>query len=91
MRHGVPEIEMNDDLNFFAHGPQRQIYRQVPNIVFSNALVETLLIKLGDSLRFLTVHKGNPTAVTCKHRCAQRCGSENEHSVVKAVVVTVLR
>ena len=49
-RHGVPEIEMNDDLNFsaMAHS-DKQISRHISTIVFSNALVETLLLKLGDS------------------------------------------
>ena len=50
MRDGVPEIEMNDDLNFLAMAHRdKQIYRQILKIVFSNALVELLLIKLGDS------------------------------------------
>ena len=35
------------------------------------------------------VHRRNPTAV--RHRCAQRYDSENENSVVTAVVETVLR
>ena len=50
MHHGVPEIEMNDNLNFSAmtHS-DKQIFRQISTIVFSIALVETLLIKLGDS------------------------------------------
>ena len=39
MRHAVPEIEMNDDLNFQAMTHSRkQISRQIPTIVFSNAL-----------------------------------------------------
>ena len=42
MRHGVPEIEMNDDLNFLAMAhSDKQISRQISTIVFSNALVET--------------------------------------------------
>ena len=47
MSHGVPEIEMKDDLNFsaMAHS-DKQISRQISTIVFSNALVETFLIKL---------------------------------------------
>ena len=42
MRHGVPEMEMKDDLNFsaIAHS-DKQMSRQVSTIVFSNALVET--------------------------------------------------
>ena len=42
MRHGVPEMEMKDDLNFsaIAHS-DKQMPRQVSTIVFSNALVET--------------------------------------------------
>ena len=38
MRHGVPEIEMSDDLNFsaMAHS-DKQISRQISTIVFSNA------------------------------------------------------
>ena len=46
MSHGVPEIEMKDDLNFsaMAHS-DKQISRQISTIVFSNALVETFLIK----------------------------------------------
>ena len=53
MRHGVPEIKMKDDLNFsaIAHS-DKQISRQISTIVFSNALVETLLIKLGDNALF---------------------------------------
>ena len=40
MRHGAPEIDMNDDLNFsaMAHS-EKQISRQISTIVFSNALV----------------------------------------------------
>ena len=43
MHHSVPEIEMNEDLNFssVAHG-DKQISWQISSIVFSNALVETL-------------------------------------------------
>ena len=54
MRHGVPEIEMNDDLNFsaMAHS-DKQISRHISTIVFSNALVETLLLKLGDSALYM--------------------------------------
>ena len=38
MRHGVPEIEMND-LNFLAMAnSDKQISRQISTIVFSNAL-----------------------------------------------------
>ena len=50
MRHGVPEIEMNDNLNFssMTHS-DKQIFRKISTIIFSIALVETLLIKLGDS------------------------------------------
>ena len=50
IRHGVPEIEMKEDLTFsvIAHR-DKQISRQISTIVFSNALVETLLIELGDS------------------------------------------
>ena len=50
MRHGMPEIEMNDELNFssMAHS-DKQISQQISTIVFSNALVETLLKKLRDS------------------------------------------
>ena len=54
MSHGVPEIEMNDDLNFSGHGPSdKQISRQISTIVFSNALAETLLTKLGDSALYV--------------------------------------
>ena len=35
------------------------------------------------------LHRRNPTAV--RHRCAQRCDSENEHSVVIAMVLIVMR
>ena len=35
------------------------------------------------------LHRRNPTVV--KHRCAQCCGSKNEHSVVTTVEVIVLR
>ena len=50
MRHGVQEIKMNDDFNFLAMAhSDKQISRQISTIVFSNTLVETLLIKLGDS------------------------------------------
>ena len=54
MRHGVLEIEMNDDLNFSAmvHS-DKQISRQISTIVFSNALVEALLVKLGDSALYV--------------------------------------
>ena len=54
MRQGVPEIEINDDLNFsaMAHS-DKQISRQILTIVFSNALMETLLIKLGDSALYV--------------------------------------
>ena len=38
MHHVVPKIVMNDELNFF---------------IFSNALVKTLLIKLGDSALYV--------------------------------------
>ena len=50
MCHGVPEIEMNNDLNFsaMAHA-DKQISRQISTIVFSNAFVKALLIKLGDT------------------------------------------
>ena len=42
---------MKDDLSFstIAHG-DKQISLQISTIVFSNALLETLLIKLGDSI-----------------------------------------
>ena len=50
IRHGVSEIEMKNDLNFSAIAHcDKQISGQISSIVFSNALVETLLIKLGDS------------------------------------------
>ena len=51
---GVPDIEMNDDLYFsaMAHS-DKQISRQISTIVFSNAVVETLLIKLGDSALYV--------------------------------------
>ena len=54
MCHGVPEREMNDDLNFsgMVHS-DKQISRQTSTIVFSNTLVETLLIKLGDSALYV--------------------------------------
>ena len=53
-RHGVTEIEMNNDLNFSAMAHiDKQISRQISTIVFSNALVETLLIKLGDSALYV--------------------------------------
>ena len=55
MLHGMPEIEMNDDLNFsaIAHS-DKQISRQTSTmIVFSNALVETLLTKLRDSALYV--------------------------------------
>ena len=54
MRHGVPEIEMTDNLNFsaMAHS-DKQISRQTLTSVFWNALVETLLIKLGDSALYV--------------------------------------
>ena len=54
MHHGVPEIEMEDDLNFpaMAHS-DKQISWQISTIVFSNALMETLLIKLGDSALYV--------------------------------------
>ena len=50
--------------------------------------------KWAQSIRVMTtsypyLHKRNPTAV--RHLCAQRCDSENEHSVVTAALVTVLR
>ena len=50
MRHGVPEIEMKDDLSFSAivHSDKYPAW-QIPTVVFSNDLVETLLIKLGES------------------------------------------
>ena len=53
MHHGVPEIEMKDDLNFSAIANRdKQISRQISTIVFSNALVETL-IKLGDNALYV--------------------------------------
>ena len=54
MRHGVPEIEMNDDLNFsaMAHS-DKQLSRQISTIVFWNASEKTLLIKLGNSALYL--------------------------------------
>ena len=54
MRHGVLEIEIKDDLNFsaMAHS-DKQISRKILTIIFSNALVETLLIKLGDSALYI--------------------------------------
>ena len=51
MRHGVPEIEMNHFLAMVQS--DKQISRQISTIVFSNALVETLLIKLGDSALYV--------------------------------------
>ena len=54
MHHGVPEIEMKDDLNFSAIANRdKQISRQISTIVFPNALVETLLIKLGDNALYV--------------------------------------
>ena len=38
---------------------------------------------------FCLLHRRNPTAV--RYRCAQRCDSENEHSIATAVEVTLLR
>ena len=53
-RYGVTEMEMNDDLNFSAMAHiDKQISRQISTVVFSNALVETLLIKLGDSALYV--------------------------------------
>ena len=54
MRHGVPEIEMNDDHNFSAmtHS-DKQISRQISTIVFSNTLLEALLMKLVDSAFYM--------------------------------------
>ena len=54
MRHGMPEIKMKDDFNFsaIAHS-DKQISQQISTIVFSNALVKTLLIKLGDSALYV--------------------------------------
>ena len=47
MRHGVPELETNDDLNFsamaMAHS-DKQISRQKTTIVFPIALVETKIV-----------------------------------------------
>ena len=54
MRYGVPEIEMNKDVNFSAMGySHKQRSRQISTIVFSNVLVETFLIKLGDSTSYV--------------------------------------
>ena len=55
MRHGVPEIEMNDDLDSsaMAHSRQTNITQQISTIVFSNALMETLIIKLGNSASYV--------------------------------------
>ena len=56
MRHGVPEIEMNDDLSFSnsaMNHSDKQRFCQISTIVFSNAFVETLLIKLGDSALYM--------------------------------------
>ena len=54
MGHGVPKIEMNGDLNFLAMAhSDKQISREISTIVFSNALVETLLIKLGESALYV--------------------------------------
>ena len=63
-RHGVPEIEKNDDLNFsaMAHS-DKQISQQMSTIVFSNALVETLLIKLADNALYMFFRKRTNTAV----------------------------
>ena len=54
IRHEVPEIEMKDVLNFsaIAHS-DKQISRQISTVVFSNALVETLSVKLGDSALYV--------------------------------------
>ena len=54
MRHGVPEIEMNDDLNFSA---DKQISRQISTIVFANALFTIGLgrVRLFSSLLFTTI------------------------------------
>ena len=54
MHHVVPKIVMNDELNFsaMAHS-DKEISRQISSIIFSNALVKTLLIKLGDSALYV--------------------------------------
>ena len=46
MFHGVSEIEIKDDLTFstMAHS-DKQMSRQISIIIFSNALVETLLLQ----------------------------------------------
>ena len=43
MRHGVPETEMNDYLNFLAMAHSgKQISRQILTIVFSNAFEDVI-------------------------------------------------
>ena len=46
---------------------------------------------MNDSLAievWFEIHSRNPTAV--RHRCAQRCDSENDHSAVTAMVRIVM-
>ena len=41
-----------------------------------------------EPMAFVILQRRNPTAV--RHRCAQRCDSENEHSAVTAMVRIVM-
>ena len=41
-----------------------------------------------EPMAFVILQRRNPTAV--RHRCAQRCDNENEHSAVTAMVRIVM-
>ena len=59
IHHDLPEIKMKCDLNFsaIAHSnKQKLISWQISIVVFSNALMEMLLIKLGDKRVLYTLY-----------------------------------
>ena len=70
MRHGVPEIEINDDLNFSAIAHSGKHWNILANIDyrFYNALVEALLIKLGDSALYVLFGSYRKTEQTTASR-----------------------
>ena len=52
------------------------------------ALNKIYKIEFKCCLYYTTLHRRNPTAI--RHRCAQRCDSENEHSAVTAMARIVM-
>ena len=78
-------------ITFESHQAIKHVHYKLNKITPSNIthLLNTLSTTLKIQKNSTSIHRKNPTAV--RQRYAQRCGSENEHSVVTTGVLTVLR